>query len=220
MSLIFTSSIGCPGIPAKIELIALGAPLAQTSDIAQNDSAAIFPTATPSGPRIRAPSRIKIGAPYTSRIVMLVHVTSSITAPSTDSIASPQHPSNTQFEIVMFLNPPFDSVPNLIRPVRGTFASVGKSLERPIEQRPFLITARDHAIADRDHLGRARIPQRKRTLQTDAVIPRRIHAAIRNAHIPAAINIHAIAVRIDFQIVDRQVIDARRQNPKMPAMQN
>src|SRR4051812_36522850 len=51
------------------------------------------------------------------RIVMLSIVTSSSSAPSTDSSARPQQYSNTQFEIVMFLNPPLDSVPNLIRPV-------------------------------------------------------------------------------------------------------
>ena len=45
-------------------------------------------------------------------------VTLSITPPSTLSIARPWQSSNRQFVIAIFLNPPFDSVPNLIRPVR------------------------------------------------------------------------------------------------------
>ena len=44
-------------------------------------------------------------------------VMSSKMAPSTVSSAKPWHFSKTQFDIVMFLNPPFDSVPNLMRPV-------------------------------------------------------------------------------------------------------
>src|SRR5215469_6854290 len=60
-----------------------------------------------------------------SRIVRPVKVTSSRRPPSTLSRAIPLQPSNTQFETVMFLKPPLDSVPNLIRPVRGTRASVG-----------------------------------------------------------------------------------------------
>src|ERR1035441_2359660 len=114
MSLIFTYSIGCPGIPDKIEEIG-SEPRAFWHVMLLRMTRRTFPGGTPSGSRILAPSRMKIGGPYTSRIVMFVHVTSSITAPSTDSIASPQHPSNTQFAIVMFLNPPFASVPNLIR---------------------------------------------------------------------------------------------------------
>src|SRR5215469_10819375 len=67
---------------------------------------------------------------------MLVMLTSSISAPSTLSIASPLHPSNTQFETVMFLNPPFDSVPNLIRPVRKAFASSASRVHVPSSIRP------------------------------------------------------------------------------------
>ena len=69
------------------------------------------------GPRARRPRRTKIGALTMSRIVMLVIATSSISAPSTLSIARPRLYSNTQFEIVTFLKPPLLSVPNLMRPV-------------------------------------------------------------------------------------------------------
>ena len=75
------------------------------------------PTGTPSGPRMRLPSRMKMGEFETSRMLMLVMVTSSSNPPSTDSRARPRQKSNTQLETVMFLNPPLDSVPNLMRPV-------------------------------------------------------------------------------------------------------
>jgi hypothetical protein len=44
-------------------------------------------------------------------------------------MAKPWQPSKTQFETVMFLNPPFDSVPNLMRPVRYAFSSDGSNLQ-------------------------------------------------------------------------------------------
>ena len=55
-----------------------------------------------------------------SRIVMLLMETSSSDPPSTSSSASPWQKSKTQLEMVMFLNPPLDSVPNLMRPGRGS----------------------------------------------------------------------------------------------------
>src|SRR3954453_24216448 len=72
-----------------------------------------------SGPRRREPRRMKIGELPMSRMVMLVIATSSSNAPSTDSNASPRQYEKVQLEIVMFLKPPLDSVPNLIRPVPG-----------------------------------------------------------------------------------------------------
>lgn len=75
------------------------------------------PTGTPAGPRIRAPSRKKNGI-CTLRMVMLLMVTSSSRPPSTVSRASPRQYSKMTLEIAMLRNPPLDSVPNLIRPVR------------------------------------------------------------------------------------------------------
>src|ERR1700731_2692557 len=75
------------------------------------------PTGTPDGPRIRRPRRKNIGVLAQSLIVTPVKVMSSRIAPSTVSNAKPRQPSNTQLEIVMFLKPPFDSVPHLMRPV-------------------------------------------------------------------------------------------------------
>ena len=93
-----------------------------TGNVAQNDPPNLTHRNACQALASAHPASRKSARLYTSRIVMFVQVTSSTIAPSTLSIASPLHPSNTQFETVMFLNPPFDSVPNLIRPVRPTFS--------------------------------------------------------------------------------------------------
>src|SRR5579871_1847542 len=119
----------CPGRPVIIE---------HTFDLSLDDDTMfeiftrrICPTGTPAGPRIREPRRKKIGAPTVSFIVMFEMLTSSITPPSTLKIVRPKHPSNTQFVIVMFLYPPFDSVPNLIRPFRSTSLPAGNRRKVP-----------------------------------------------------------------------------------------
>lgn len=48
----------------------------------------------------------------------------------------PSQPSNTQFEIVMFLNPPLDSVPHLMRPVWGARELAGSFLKVPPSTAP------------------------------------------------------------------------------------
>src|SRR5215469_328579 len=96
----------------------------------------MLPTGTPAGPRIRDPRRRKIGEATVPRMVMFEMVTSSISAPSTLRIATPKQPSKTQFEIVMFLNPPFDSVPNLMRPLRSTSEAGGNRLNEPSSTAP------------------------------------------------------------------------------------
>ena len=60
---------------------------------------------------------MKIGI-WTLRMVRLLIVTSSSQPPSTVSSASPRQYSKMTLEIAILRNPPFDSVPNLTRPVR------------------------------------------------------------------------------------------------------
>src|ERR1017187_5174421 len=74
------------------------------------------PTGVPSGARIRLPSRRKMGALETSRMVMLDIAMSSICAPSTDSRARPRERSKTTLEMTMLRKSPSDSVPILMRP--------------------------------------------------------------------------------------------------------
>ena len=103
------------GMPLRIELMRIGA-LWQSRLLMRMRFR--VPTLVVSlGPRRRAPRRMKIGPETRSRMVMLVMVMSSSSAPSTVSSAKPWQPSKTQFEMVMLMKPPLDSVPHLMRPV-------------------------------------------------------------------------------------------------------
>ena len=62
--------------------------------------------------------------------------------------------------------------------------------------------------------------QRVIGLQADAVVPGRIDVAVRNAHVAAGIHVHAVAVGVDLQVVDGQVVDARGQNAEVAAVQD
>ena len=79
----------------------------------------ITPGLASRGPLIRVPRRKNSGALRMSRMVMPVKVMSSTIAPSSVSSAKPWQLSKTQLEMVMLRKPPFDSVPNLMRPVDG-----------------------------------------------------------------------------------------------------
>src|SRR6185437_2331636 len=68
--------------------------------------------------------------------------------------------------------------------------------------------------------GCAREAEPERAFQADAVVPGRIHAAIRDANVPAAVYVHPIAVGINQQIVYGEVIHARGENSEMPAVEN
>src|SRR5207244_12152148 len=60
----------------------------------------------------------------------------------------------------------------------------------------------------------------ERTLREDAVVEWRVDGAIRDTNVFASIDVDAVAVRVDLQIVYRQVINAGGQNREVPAMQN
>ena len=102
-----------------------------------------------------------MGVLVQSRMVTPVKVISSSKAPSTLSSANPRQPSKTQFEIVMFLKPPFDSVPHLMRPVGGHLEIGRPAFIRAVQHGSQHIGAGDIAIRNRHILGGARITQRK-----------------------------------------------------------
>src|SRR6185312_11878083 len=72
------------------------------------------------------------------------------------------------------------------------------------------------AIGDAQVLYRARKTHRVRALDDDRVIPRRVHAAIGNVHVAAGIDVDAVAVGIDLEVVDCEVVQAGGQDAKMP----
>ena len=86
---------------------------------------------------------------------------------TTLSSAKPRQLSKTQLPMVMFLKPPFDSVPHLIRPV-GCPALASTRLKVPSSIVP---SAKPPvAVADRDVLGRACLAERERALQADTIV--------------------------------------------------
>src|SRR5579884_3369676 len=182
-----TSSMGWPGMPVRMEQrrVALPSTIKLLTCTRRNR-----PTAVPRGPRKRAPRRRNSGAEVILRIVTLVTAMFSSSAPSTLSSARPWQPSKRQLAMVMFSKPPFDSVPHLIRPVRAR----RERLEGPVQHRSHLKAAADEAIGDGDVLGSARGAQRIRAFGADAVVPGGVHGAMGDAHIPAAIQVHAVAV--------------------------
>ena len=95
-----------------------------------------------------------------------------------------------------------------------------KTLVSAVEQRAFLEAAAHIAVSNGDKLGRFGPAQCITTLQADAVIPRRVDIAVRDAHVAAAIDIHAVAVGVDAQVVDGKVIDAGGEYAEVAAVEN
>ena len=59
-----------------------------------------------------------------------------------------------------------------------------------------------------------------RALEHNGVVIRRIDADVRDPDIAAGIDVNAVAIRIDRDVVDREVIDAGCQNAEVSAVQN
>jgi hypothetical protein len=68
------------------------------------------------------------------------------------------------------------------------------------------------AVGDGEVLHGAREPQGMRGFDDDGIVVGRVDAAIGNMHVAAGIDVDAVAVGIDLQIVDGDVEDAGRQN--------
>ena len=110
-----TSSIDAPGTPLIMEEYRLSAFHTLMSLIRIRF---MVPMGVPSGLRIRAPRRRKIGALTIFLMVILLITMSSRWPPSTVSSASPRQCSKIQLVRTMLRKPPLLSVPSLMRPVR------------------------------------------------------------------------------------------------------
>src|SRR5690348_16503534 len=97
---------------------------------------------------------------------------------------------------------------------------VRKFFEAAVDYRAFVETAGHKAVGNGDQFSRTRIAERIRTLQTDAVVPRRIHSAVGDPNVAAAVNVHAVAVGVDDEIVDGEIVHAGSENSEMPAVQD
>ena len=121
----------------------------------------------------------------------------------------------------MFLKPPLDSVPHLMRPCAGRVFSLGsKLLKVPSSTVPSSIGASDVAVGDGHVFGGAGVAQGEGTLGADAVVPRRVDGAVRDADVAAAVDVHAVAVGIDLQVVDGEVVDAGGEDAEVAAFED
>ena len=102
-------------------------------------------------------------------------------------------------------------------PARQPAAS---ALEGAVQQCSLDIAAGHVTVGDGDVFRRAQTAEGVAALQADAVIPGRIHAAIGNAHVVAAINVHAVAVGVELDIVDGEVVHAGGEDGKVAAVQD
>src|SRR5581483_7048965 len=93
------------------------------------------------------------------------------------------------------------------------------ALAGAVEERA-LVVAADLAVGDRHVLGRAGEAEAVGTLQADAVIEGRVDAAIRDAHVAARVNVHPVAVRVELHVINRQVINAGREDGEPAAVQD
>src|SRR6266508_6394367 len=86
-----------------------------------------------------------------------------------------------------------------------------------VQERSDVITT-DEAVRDGDVLRCARETESIGTLKHDRIVVRRVDAAIRDAHVATSIDVKAITIGIDFQIVNREVVYAGSQQREVTAV--
>ncbi len=91
---------------------------------------------------------------------------------------------------------------------RRAAAASRRAFVRAVEQRAFLVTAH-LAVHDGDVLRCAGVAEAEATLETDAVVAGRIDRAVGDAHVAAAVDVHAVAVGVDLEVVDREIVGRR-----------
>ena len=88
-----------------------------------------------------------------------------------------------------------------------------------VEERAFVVAAH-LAVGDGDVFRRAHVSERKRSLRADAVVVGRIDGAVGDADVLAAVEVDAVAVRVDLKTVARPVIDAGGEDREVAAVIN
>src|ERR1019366_7862433 len=76
------------------------------------------------------------------------------------------------------------------------------------------------AVDDGEIFRNARFAERAGGLGANAVVNRRIHATVEHGGVAAAIKVHAVAVGVEGDVVNRQVVAAGDENGKMAAVKN
>ena len=87
----------------------------------------------------------------------------------------------------------------------------------PVEERTLVVAAHE-AVRDGHVLGGAKLPEPEGALEADAVVPWGIHRAVGYPHVVAAVDVHPVAVGVDRERVDDEVVDAGGQDPEPAAV--
>ena len=110
---------------------------------------------------------------------------------------------------------------DLMRPVPHWRPSgMSHRLARAVEHRAKFVDAADVAVGDGEVLCGARVAESKGALRADAVVPRRVDGAVGDANVAAAVDVDAVAVGVDLEVVDGEVVDAGGEDAEVAAVKD
>ncbi len=127
-------------------------------------------------------------------------------------------------EAAVGLGSQLDASVEFLRKIWFDFGLLGlvrwPSLPGSVEHGADKIRAGDIAVGDGHIFRGARITQSERAFGADGIVPGRIDAAIRYTDIFAAIDIDAVAIGVDQQIVYGQIVNACGENGEVSALKH
>ncbi len=104
----------------------------------------------------------------------------------------------------------------------GARVAVGQlhALPRAVEHGAEFVAAGDVAVGDGEIFSRTRIAEGVGAFGADAVIPRRVDGAVGDADVAAAVDVDAVAVGVDLEVVDGEVVDAGGEDAEPTALKD
>jgi len=96
----------------------------------------------------------------------------------------------------------------------------GEEFEGAVEEGAELVGAGDVAVGDGDVFGGAGVAEGKAALGADGVVPGGVDGAVGDADIVAAVDVDAVAVGVDFEVVDGEVVDAGEEEAEVAAFED
>ena len=107
-----------------------------------------------------------------------------------------------------------------MRPLRGTLRVVGELLPCAGDDGAEFVGAGDEVVGDGDVVGGAGVAERVAGLGADAVVPWGVDGAVGDAHVAAAIDVEAVAVGVDEEVVEGEVVDAGGEQGEVAALED
>lgn len=93
-------------------------------------------------------------------------------------------------------------------------------LKGAVKKRAEMVLAGHEAVRNGQVARRSRVAEAIAGFGTDSVVPWRVHGAVGDAHVLAAVDIHAVAVGVDRKAVNDEVVDAGEQQAEMAAFED